>query len=110
MALVLKSIYNFYNFLFNEYKGEWWPFYEYDLFANKVRLIFIYADPRVEQYPFLGSPFPLLFLVAVYLYFVLEWGPKWMADRKPYDLTWPINVYNFVQVIVNLLLGICVSF
>lgn len=28
MALVLKSVYNFYNFLFNEYKGELWAFYE----------------------------------------------------------------------------------
>lgn len=69
-----------------------------------------YSDPRVEQYPFLGSPFPLIFLVAVYLHFVLKWGPKWMDNRKPYDLTWPINVYNFVQVVVNLCLGVFVSF
>lgn len=31
MALVLKSVYNFYDFLFNEYKGELWVFYRFDI-------------------------------------------------------------------------------
>lgn len=67
------------------------------------------TDPRVEQYPFLGSPFPIALLVVAYVYFVLRLGPWLMRDRKPFDLTNVINVYNFFQICANLYLGLWVG-
>lgn len=86
MAHILGYLYNGYNFLFNEYK-----------------------DPRVEQYPFLGSPIPIAGLVTFYVYFVTILGPKLMQDRKPFDLSSVITVYNFLQVLANLYCGTYVS-
>jgi len=60
-----------------------------------------YKDPRVEQLPLVGSPFPALGIVALYLLFSLKWGPKWMERREAYDLKNLIAIYNAIQVIAN---------
>lgn len=38
---------------------------------------------------------------VTYLYIVLILGPKLMRNRKPYDLKWPIRIYNLVLVYIN---------
>uniref|UniRef100_A0A336K4P6 Elongation of very long chain fatty acids protein n=1 Tax=Culicoides sonorensis TaxID=179676 RepID=A0A336K4P6_CULSO len=83
MALILRSIWNYTFYLFNEYK-----------------------DPRNEHYPLLGSPFPILGIIAVYLYFVNSLGPRSMENRKPFEAQRLINVYNIAQVLINLFIGI----
>lgn len=67
-------------------------------------------DPRLENYPMTGSPFPILGLIAVYVYFVTDWGPNFMKNRPAYDLKNVIKIYNLIQIIVNLFVGLYVSF
>lgn len=86
MALILRTIWDYTYFLFNEYK-----------------------DPRNEHYPLLGSPVPILSILAIYLYFVNSLGPRLMENRKPFQLKTIINGYNIAQVLINLFLGINVS-
>lgn len=44
---------------------------------------------------------PVLLSVTLYLWFVNGRGQKWMEDRKPFDLSRIIQVYNLVQVVAN---------
>jgi len=48
-------------------------------------------------------------IILGYLYFVFSFGPKFMKDRKPYELSSIITIYNAVQVATNLTLGLMVS-
>lgn len=107
MVLILRKFWQGYNFLFNEYKGEYGFGLIYVGAIDKANMRFE-TDPRVEQYPFLGSPIPIALLVIGYVYFVLRIGPRIMQDRKPFDLTNIIIVYNFIQVVANLYLGVVV--
>lgn len=87
MALILRTIWDYTYFLFNEYK-----------------------DPRNEDYPLLGSPFPIMAILAIYLYFVNSLGPRLMENRKPFQIQSLINGYNIAQVLINLFIGVIVSF
>lgn len=40
---------------------------------------------------------------------VVRFGPELMAKRKPFELRRVMIVYNFVQVVLNLLIAIKVS-
>lgn len=75
---------------------------------NKCNL---FIDPRNDEQGFigLGSPFPVLGVIACYVYFVKILGPKIMENRKPYDLSKVIYVYNIFQVFLNLYIGSVVS-
>lgn len=119
MSLVLRSVYNFYECLFNEYKGKirltqiivrffLRIYFECD---KCVCLLSIpNSDPRLESYPMTGSPFPILGLIVIYVLFVTDWGPNLMKNRPAYDLKNVIKIYNLLQIIVNLLIGLYVSF
>jgi elongation of very long chain fatty acids protein 7 len=52
----------------------------------------------VEQYFYLVSAAFLLALFAVYLWFVLVFGPAIMKDREAFDVTGLIRLYNAFQV------------
>uniref|UniRef100_A0A1B0CDB3 Elongation of very long chain fatty acids protein n=1 Tax=Lutzomyia longipalpis TaxID=7200 RepID=A0A1B0CDB3_LUTLO len=43
------------------------------------------------------SPFPVIGIVLVYLYFVLKLGPYLMESRKPYNMQKLLVFYNFYQ-------------
>jgi len=86
MALVLGSFYKTYNFYFNEFK-----------------------DIRTSHLPFIHSPWPVVAIVGSYLYFVLNFGPKWMTNRKPFNLNKIINIYNLLQVVANFWFFVAVS-
>ncbi|KAH8416666.1 hypothetical protein KR222_005021, partial [Zaprionus bogoriensis] len=60
-----------------------------------------HSDPRVQHLPLVGSLWPVLGIIGIYLAFVLQLGPKWMAKRKPYELKLAMQLYNIVQVIAN---------
>lgn len=62
------------------------------------------ADPRTNHWPLISSPVPGLTIIASYLYFVLNFGPKYMANRKPFQMQKTLIVYNFVQVLVSVYL------
>ncbi|XP_047102945.1 elongation of very long chain fatty acids protein AAEL008004 [Schistocerca piceifrons] len=59
------------------------------------------SDPRTKDWFLVTSPAPLITLLVSYLYFVTSVGPRFMRDRKPYDLKAVLMVYNFAQVIIS---------
>ncbi|XP_014090436.1 very long chain fatty acid elongase AAEL008004 [Bactrocera oleae] len=59
------------------------------------------ADARTNDWFLIKSPVPIFSIVALYLYFVLSWGPRYMRDRKPFKLENTLIVYNFIQVLVS---------
>lgn len=61
-------------------------------------------DPRTSNWLLMSSPGPLLTILATYLYFCISAGPRYMKDRKPYDLKNVIILYNFVQVLMSIFL------
>lgn len=58
--------------------------------------------------PFMENPTSWLVLVTVYLYIVKN-GPKFMKDRKPFNIEKIIIVYNMLQIIANVILFFLVS-
>lgn len=55
-------------------------------------------DQRVDEWPLMSSPLPTVALCGLYFYTVKFMGPRFMKERKPYDLKNTIIVYNLVQV------------
>src|SRR5437870_513240 len=49
-------------------------------------------------------PYYIALVVGIYLCFVLQVGPRMMADRKPIQLNGIMKVYNIVNIIINLIL------
>lgn len=74
-----------------------------DLFLQRKlpSSLFNNLDPRTNDWPLISSPIPGLTILAVYLYFILSWGPRHMANRKPYKLENVLIAYNLIQVIVS---------
>ncbi|XP_055380173.1 elongation of very long chain fatty acids protein AAEL008004-like, partial [Condylostylus longicornis] len=78
-----------------------------DLLANKSDSTWDYlfvelADPRTNDWPLIRSPVPTFIILCAYWYFVLYWGPRYMKDRKPFNLERVLIAYNFVQVLVSI--------
>ncbi|XP_061721125.1 elongation of very long chain fatty acids protein 7-like [Cydia pomonella] len=59
------------------------------------------ADPRVLDWPLMGSPWPLLFIITSYLAVIKIILPAYMKNRPPYELRSIIKWYNVVQIIAN---------
>lgn len=106
MALVLKSLYDIYDYYFNVYVGE---FDFWRCFCRDEILLALLTDNRVSDLFMLRSPWPVVAILVAYLYFVNGKGQSWMKDRKPFELNTVINVYNLLQVICNLYIGLGVS-
>lgn len=49
----------------------------------------------------MGSPIPIITVVALYLLVVLKLGPDYMKDREPYRLKNLMRIYNIAQVLYN---------
>ncbi|XP_003428006.1 elongation of very long chain fatty acids protein AAEL008004 [Nasonia vitripennis] len=63
-------------------------------------------DPKVDTWPLMGSPVPVLVILSTYLSFVLKIGPKMMANRPAYELKSVIIAYNAFQVLFSIWLTI----
>lgn len=59
------------------------------------------ADQRTNHWFLISSPIPGLTILVLYLFFSLKWGPRYMADKKPFQLKTTLIVYNFIQVVVS---------
>jgi GNS1/SUR4 family len=55
-------------------------------------------DKRVKDWLFMSNPFKPVTIIAVYLFVVLKWGPKFMENRQPFKLDLLIKCYNLLQV------------
>ncbi|XP_013112000.2 elongation of very long chain fatty acids protein 7-like isoform X1 [Stomoxys calcitrans] len=65
-------------------------------------------DKRVSTHPVWGSPWCMIIGVILYLLVVKKWGPRFMANRKPYKIENIMMAYNCIQIIINLYI-FCVS-
>ncbi|KAJ1526811.1 hypothetical protein ONE63_008381 [Megalurothrips usitatus] len=57
------------------------------------------ADPRTQDWFLMSSPWPLLALLAAYVWVCLSLGPRLMKHREPFKLQGVLVLYNFVQMI-----------
>ncbi|KAJ3658490.1 hypothetical protein Zmor_010225 [Zophobas morio] len=60
-----------------------------------------YADPRVQDYFLMKSPWQLVLTLVLYFTFVLKVGPSLMKNRKSWNLTLILIIYNLLQIIAN---------
>ena len=58
-------------------------------------------DKRVDGWPMLDSYWPTLLLCSAYVYLVTIAGPRFMRDRKPYNISTFLVFYNLFQVILS---------
>lgn len=64
------------------------------------------ADPRVENWLLMSSPWPTVIITLLYLY-LCRWGPNHlMKNRKPLDVKPLILAYNFAISGLNLYIGL----
>ncbi|XP_076642608.1 very long chain fatty acid elongase AAEL008004 isoform X3 [Halictus rubicundus] len=59
------------------------------------------ADQRTTNWFMMSSPFPTLFICLSYVYFVKVVGPKFMENRKPFQLKNALIVYNMFQMVFS---------
>lgn len=59
------------------------------------------SDERVRGYPLMQSPIQMTLILLSYVFLVLYTGPRFMANRKPYDLKTPMFIYNLCMVFFN---------
>lgn len=66
----------------------------YDFFLKRT-------DPRVRDYPLMKSPIEMTLILMGYVFLVLHVGPRFMANRKPFQLNTTMIFYNFFMVAYN---------
>uniref|UniRef100_A0A673JE67 Elongation of very long chain fatty acids protein n=1 Tax=Sinocyclocheilus rhinocerous TaxID=307959 RepID=A0A673JE67_9TELE len=66
------------------------------LYLLKNGLIIDY--PRVKDYLLMGSPVSMTAVLLAYLFFALYAGPRFMANRKPFQLKEAMIIYNLSLV------------
>lgn len=49
----------------------------------------------------MSSPWPGLAIIALYLWFIKDYGPKMMMFREPYKIDRIIQIYNLAQIFVS---------
>nr|WDS84445.1 elongation of very long chain fatty acids protein 4 [Apocyclops royi] len=64
------------------------------------------GDPRVEEWPLMGSPWPTIGITLLYLYMCLCGPQHFMANRKPLEVKSLILAYNFFISGLNLYIGL----
>ncbi|KAG5672920.1 hypothetical protein PVAND_003008 [Polypedilum vanderplanki] len=69
-----------------------------------VNFFVVNEDPRTKSWFLSNTPGPLMLILVSYLYFCLYAGPKYMKNRKPFQLKNTLIVYNFIQVIFSIVL------
>ncbi|CAH1100722.1 unnamed protein product [Psylliodes chrysocephalus] len=60
-----------------------------------------YQDPRTADWFLMSGPFPTLGICLSYVYIVKVLGPKFMENRKPFNLKNMLIYYNFAQVVFS---------
>ncbi|XP_028167211.1 elongation of very long chain fatty acids protein 7-like [Ostrinia furnacalis] len=59
------------------------------------------ADPRVKDWFLMTSPWPVASIIATYLVFIKVILPRFMRNRRAYELRTIIKWYNVVQIVAN---------
>jgi len=61
-----------------------------------------YGDPRTKEWPMMSGPFPTLLVCLSYVFLVKVLGPRFMENRKPFQLKNTLIVYNLFQVLFSM--------
>lgn len=69
-----------------------------------ISVFFEHGDQRTKNWLLSNTPWPLFGILAFYLFFCLYAGPRYMRDRKPYELKNTMIIYNAIQVIISCVL------
>ncbi|XP_072940391.1 very long chain fatty acid elongase 7-like [Epargyreus clarus] len=74
--------------------------------VNRIwkRYTFIFedlTDPRTNTWFLVARPYQGMAILALYLMFVLKWGPRWMKNRPAYNINKVLIVHNIFQVIAS---------
>lgn len=69
-----------------------------DIMENK-------GHPITKDWFLVSGPGPVIMIIVSYLYFSLSAGPRYMKDKKPYELRTLMIVYNFIQVLFSIYLS-----
>jgi hypothetical protein len=107
MAELMHLVVDNYNELVDSTKGKHY-FHKYKP-AHHLTPQILATDPMVDSWLLMSSPWPIATILAAYLYFVLSFGPKYMANKKPFQLKEVLVAYNFIQVIFSVFLVYLVS-
>ncbi|XP_017798369.1 PREDICTED: elongation of very long chain fatty acids protein AAEL008004-like [Habropoda laboriosa] len=62
------------------------------------------SDPRTRDWFLTSGLGPLSVILVSYVYFCTSAGPRYMKDKKPYELRNVMIVYNFIQVLLSMYL------
>lgn len=111
MALVLRKIYDGYNYFFYEINGKLSSFNSY--LSLKIDLMCIHYrlnldDRSADFFLIANPPIPFFTILAGYVLMV-KYGPKFMEGRKPLDLKFVMMFYNLLQVIFNTIIAVDVT-
>jgi hypothetical protein len=74
--------------------------YSCNLGYENKKLVFV-SDTRSDDWFLMNSVWAPLSVVAFYLYFVFNLGPRLMKNRRPMQLDTVIKIYDIIQVISN---------
>ena len=78
-----------------------WKLQEVQRYLMTGKLISCITDPRTTDWFLVRHEWTVFVMFGAYLYFVLQCGPKYMENRRPYDLKTFIKFYNIFQIIYN---------
>jgi GNS1/SUR4 family len=111
MALVLRTIYNSYNFYFYSEIGR----DDQSLAVPPPRPsslsfnFFVSTDPRSVDWFLLETPPTSITLILIGYVILIKHGPSLMESREAFDLKHIMMIYNLFQVVSNTFLGLYVS-
>lgn len=74
---------------------------EWNSLAEAYEDLWELRDMRVEGWPLMSSPLPTVLICANYVILVTVVGPRFMRDRKPFQLRGFLVAYNCLQVVLN---------
>ncbi|XP_003737113.1 elongation of very long chain fatty acids protein AAEL008004-like [Galendromus occidentalis] len=72
-----------------------------DLLHSAYRTLQENTDPRLSEWPLMGSPVQILTIVTIYVLYVKILGPSHMSNRKAYHIKPLIIAYNMLMVVAN---------
>lgn len=59
------------------------------------------SDPRVADWFLIPSPFPTFLTAFAYIIFSWKLGPYLMKDKEPFQLKYPLIIYNMLMMYLN---------
>lgn len=76
------------------------------LLTRKWTMRFFYSEiwneiGDMRTAPYVMKPWPIVAIVVMYLAFVIVIGPLYMRTRKPFNVFWPMQLYNMANVACN---------